>query len=602
MARKKKAKIPSWLTQGFVEKIKEQGESRYQIRNDSIRELRSLRYMEHDFEIPKNYRATTDKIKTYLVGKWIETEVGALTTLPFQVHVPHPPDASEEQIRNTSAVELWLTNMWRKLEMQMGRDLYRNFVDQMVSDGVGVLKAMYRPSAWAGMPELEEFVKDRTRQASDDEQKRFNDSVDNFIRKSPLPFAVRTVDPTTVFPVYGTYGIKAVVEVTQVDRRETEELTQVFDARPLNSDDKPGLNEMVEVIEYWNDTWFALIIDGEWIGAFEHKHRRIPYFIAGGQETPDTRPEFENISTAFKLKNTAPFIDKLLTMKFSRAHQTTFPSYQVQGYIGGADDPGGETIIIEFEPGGVHPIEEGSRGFEPIAVPGFTNDIEETISALVSFSAETQIGDGAAGGDRLSGESGFMRAQLTDLARTGYHQIISHAERELSAFFEWILEMIEQEVKETLWIIGGEGREGKQSRRWIKLSKSIINGYYFVEVRILPFNPVMDIAKGQYAANMVSAGMFDKEFALSEIVGISDPEAMSDRLLVEELMESPAIKSALMERAAMRLGLIQPQEQAQAAPALVGPNGQPLPPELTGLRGGEQPGAPSVPGVGQALI
>jgi hypothetical protein len=52
----------------------------------------------------------------------------------------------------------------------------------------------------------------------------------------------------------------------------------------------------------------------------------------------------------------------------------------------------------------------------------------------------------------------------------------------------------------------------------------------------------------------------------------------------------------------MRLGLIQPQEQAQAAPALVGPNGQPLPPELTGLRGGEQPGAPSVPGVGQALI
>jgi hypothetical protein len=538
-------------------------------RNAMLVELRKMRFMETKPIIPPAYSQLMAgmEVRTGLAAKWVQTQVGSLTVHPFTVHAPLRPRPTQLERERGSRRERFCPAMWKALEAQSKADIFRRLVDAQVADGGGVLKGVYRPKAWQGMPALRDYFKEHgwpdgmpteEIQASlqTKELNAYNRYVDKFIRGKPLPFAIRNVDLATFYPVQGDFGFDAVLEVSERPLLQVRRMAGVFGGQAAFFDDR-DLGPTVEIMEYWDPEWFALVAkgSGDWnlIGTMRHGHRRIPYWYMPGEETSSTRPEYGSMSALFKLRHTVPAIDQALTMWLSRMLLTAYPSFTKEGYPPSAVDGQEQPQEEVFDPGAINYHDPGTQPMQPLRLDQFSGDLENILGVLLGLSSDTQINDAAAGGDRLSGESGSLRSVLVDLARTGYHQIPAHAERELGDFFGWIMVMIEQEVKRPVWV-----REDNDSgrRSWESLAPTHIDGDYDLDVRIKPFNPVMDIALGQYARNMVASRMLPKRWALENIMGLEQPEDLLDELLSDEIMENPEIRSALVHRAAVRSGLV----------------------------------------------
>jgi len=568
--------------------------------------MRQIPFLEEDFDIPEAYENTTQKIKTGLPMTWVQREVGVLTTLLFSVHMPPMPDSTPEEKENGSKIERFFPSMWRQMERQQKKDIYRRFFDHMVADGVGVLKAYYKPSAWHGMPQLRGLEEGEINY-TDEETAEYNRRLDKFARGKPIPFAVRVVDPMTVYPVWGEFGLDAVIEVSERPLKRVQRMAGPFGGLPLDGEQvKPS--STVSVIEYWDEEWMALLVSVggayKWVGAMKHGLRRIPYWIAFGEETSSTNPKYEGLSTLYKIKDVNSPINQMLTIKFNRAFLTGYPTYQSSGVTGDETDvEGGGPQPVKLEIGKINPIDNPDEQILPVPVPEFSSDIEEMVGLMLQLSAETQIGEEATGGDAFSGESGFLRAMRTEQARTGYHQIIAHAERELSDLMNWMLEMAERKNLR-LWVLERKqkvnaDRVDEEIGGWIPLLPGYADGYYNLEVKIEPYNPVMDVARGTYAANQKERGFWSSRFA-HEFSGIGQPDEMEDEIVAEQIVL--ALQQEIIDAAIARLGFGGPAQQE--GPALLGPDGQPISPAAIaemGNLGGQPLGTPGIPGVGAPL-
>ena len=579
----------------YVLDLWEDIKQRYTGRNEAIKKYREIRFLEEDFEIPEAYQATATKIKTGLPMMWVQREVGALATLPFSVVVPPPPNPTQDDLTNGSKIERFLPAMWAQMERQQKKDIYRNFIDHMVADGVGVLKAYYKPNAWQGMPELAEMFGSRE-EYSPQELEEYNARIDVFTRTTPLPFAIRTVDPMTVYPIWGEFGLDALIEVSTRPLLHVQRMASPFGGLPLSADEAQQPSEVV-IMEFWDPTWMALLVDDggsyKFVGKMKHGYGRIPYWIANGEETGSSDPKYNAISTLFKIKDVNSSINQLVTVKFNRAMLVGYPSFQSDSIVPDEDGEGGQPKAIPLELGKINPKDPESEGITGIPIPEFSADIEQMISMLVTLSSQTQIGEAAAGGDSFSGESGFLRMVRTEQARTGYHQIIGHAERELTDLLSWILEMIEKKGLR-LWVLA-KRRDGSA---WIELGEEEINGYYNAQAKIEPYNPIMDVARGTYARNQSTGDdpFWSRRFA-HEFSGTGQPDEMEDEIIAEQIVR--AMRQQIADAAIARLGFGGPGQQAQ--PTLLGPNGQPIDASMMGSMGGRPTGMPTMPGQGMPL-
>jgi len=573
----------------YITDLKQELETYYAPRNELIDEMREMRFLEDDFKIPEAYEATTVKIKTGLPMMWVQREVGALTTLMFSVRVPPPPHASQIDRENGSAVERFLPAMWSHQETQQKRDIYRNLIDAMVADGGGWITARYKPKAWQGMPEQRELLEEED-EYTQEELDEYNVRMDKFVQAAPLPFAFRTVDATTMFPVWGEYGMDAVLEVSKRPLLHVQRMASPWGGLPITTDDDSTYEATVEICEYWDSKWMGLLVakgeSWELVGALEHKYGRIPYWYAPGEETGSSDPRFSSVSTLFKLRHTNSAINQLATIKFNSAHLIGMPSWQGKLSTWDDDGEGGEPKPRKFEVGKINVYDEDP--ILPMPIPPVSADVKETIGLLLGLSSETQMDDSAAGSDGFSGESGFLRALKTEQARTGYHQIINHAERELSDMLSWILEMIDR-LKMRLWVEGKEGEAG------LSLSSDQINGHYRVQVKIEPYNPVMDVARGTYASNQVERGLWSRRYAL-EFMGIGQPDQMEDEIATERMIA--ALDQQIIDAALARMGFGGPGEEPTV---LLGPDEQPINQALAGSAGGRPLGSPGLPGAGAPL-
>tara|TARA_R100000315_G_scaffold60695_1_gene37676 strand:- start:215 stop:2092 length:1878 start_codon:yes stop_codon:yes gene_type:complete len=595
-------------------------ELRFQERNDLVDQYWDILTNREEFDIPEAYEHTTLKVKTGLPMTWIRKEVGALTTLPFSVHVPPPPGATPEDKLNGETIERFLPALWKQIETQQKRDIYRDLIHDMVATGWGVLKAIYRPTAWQGMPELREMFdkkSDNPIDYSPEELKEYNRKLDNFIAGAPVPFTFRTVDVRTVYPVWGEFGVDAVIENSRRPFSRVQRMAGPFGGVPIMGDDMDPTDE-VEVVEYWDDKWMALVINTggrgggaggsrpgwHFVGAMEHGLGRIPYWFAPGEETGSTEEAYRAVSALFGIKDINAAINLLSTIKLNRAYLTGFPTYQSRSVVADEDGEGGVPRPVSLEIGKINPVDpDDPRGIEPVNIPEFTGDVESMIGLLLQYSSSTQMDDTAAGGGAFSGESGFLRAMRTEQARAGYHQIIAHAERELSDFMNWILQMMEEysmklHILEKRQKVAPAGSILDEDSQWISLNPEQINGYHAVEVRIEPFNPVMDIARGTYAANQAERGFWSSRFA-REFAGIKQPEVMEDEITAERITQ--ALDQQIAEAAIARLGFGGPADEPQQM-AMLGPDGQPLNPALAGALGGRPPASPGIPGAGAPLV
>jgi hypothetical protein len=583
-----------------LRRLKDELRSRYEGRNQRIMGWRKLRRDEVPINLPPAYRTTATEVKLALPRVWIRRAVGLLANRPFKVKISPPPNATDAELLATSRRERFLQAGWTQMERQQRTSLFRHIVDHAVADGQSWIKLVHKPSAWQGRPEVAALFKGK--EAIDElepgELKEYNRRIGLWKRSAPWPFAVRIPDPTTIFPVWGEFGLDAVVEESTRPFRDVQRWVSKFGGAPLSSDDHDEPNTVI-VTEYWDATWQQVFVNlhGTDIEVLRRKHAYgfVPYFFAPGWEEATSKPEEQHLSVLLPLEHTLQPLYTMITAKLNRVYLTGFPTWQTDGFIGAEDSGDPSPKPFELEIGKVHPLEPGSdKGIFPIENPReASNDIEEVFGVLTSIAEASQVDTSAVGGDAFSGESGFFRTLRSEMARIPFDQIGENVASALAQCLQRVLELVDRRIGDTVFVKYSD----KGFQEWVGLGPLEINGDYSVDVIIASDDPINNIARQTHFSNMVAQGFVSHRTALEQS-GFDDPEAEQDLILWEKVMNSPVALQWQMESMFARMGM----QMAPDAQAAVQQGGQGPIPELAGQLGGRPPGQQQVPGLGAPTV
>lgn len=586
-------------TKDYVLDLKNDLGDRYRGRNERIDGWRSLLRDDVEINIPEAYRTTTKDIRLGLPRIWVRRTVGVLTSEPFQVKVPTPPDPSDISVRNSASCERFLMALWQQVERQQHMTIYHDLAHHIAADGQGWLKLVYRPDTWHGMPEVDQMFEERTQvdELTPDEQREYLRRVAAWKRGAPSPFAIRVPDPATVYPVWGEFGLDSIIEVSERPWLQAQRMVSKLGGLPQSADDSNDEPGLVTVVEYWDATYQKVLVEirGEWFELDAHKHDYgfVPYFHAPGWSEPSTDPAEQHLSVLTPLEGQISWLYTMLTAKGNRAWRTGYPTYQTDGFVSDLDSEDGSPKPFELEIGKVHPLMPGAdKGIFAVPLPSYSDDFEQLFGALASSSEASQIDASAAGGGAFSGESGYFRSLRAQLSRVPFDQLGESLARAIADCMARMLELIDLRVQDVVPVRYSE----KDVREWIMIGPDQIDGYYAVEVLVDSGDPMDQVALENHYMNVWRGGFMPQRTAL-ERAGVAAPEEMIDELAWEKILSSPQIEAWMLEYTLARMGRT-PRPTPQP---LLGPTGQPMMSAAEGgaAFGGRPPGQPSQPGLGQ---
>ena len=559
-------RVPALPDKRYVDDLKQQLLVDFSGRDSLIRKLRRLRFMEESVDIPEAYRATAREVRTPICYEQVQRIVATLTVNYPVISVP-PPGPGEENQRNSSKRERWINAALPRMEQEAERGVFRMFVDNLVADGQGVLKLVYKPEHWRRYPGRSDFTDDQA----------FGEAADRFKKSAKFPFALRDVDPLSFYPVFGEDGLEACLEITQRPRRLMARKFESISAperlgQPLPAEEgSAGAGGTVEVVEYWDRWYYVLLVDGRRVRSGRHGYGQVPYFQASGEQSASRDPRYSGMSTLFAIRWLVPLLDSLLTMKQNAAFLYAYPTPFIRSPVGtpfeGGED--GRPQVVEWTPGRMIPLYPGEDpGF--VQWQGTPPDLDELISIVRGLIDRAGLASVLYGQGPGSDSSGYMVNQLINAAKVKYDPIVKSAEACLERLVGFLYQLLENKVGEEVFVWS----RGDSEQGWVGLSGDDIRGYYACKARIEPLMPTDDIAQGMFGTNLVKAGLVSKRWAREEKLGISNPEDMAEEILWEEAIGSQDVRSAMVGRILSEMGAGAPQSPAQSigAPAALPPD------------------------------
>lgn len=546
----------------------------YEKRNELIKEVRAMRFMEKEVYVPPSYGQSATEIRTPLMNDLIQRLAGALSVNLPQIKVPpRPKGDAEANQRNSSKLEKWTTAWLAEMEHQENDRIFYRFLDYLCGDGHGILKLVHRNEFWDTLPELEEdadYVKSKAYLEDREEEKT----------RLRIPFSLKVIDPLTFYPRYSEAGL---VEVMEISKRPRIYVAREFgidgwaDGRPVMGrkfevDSDLSLSGECEYTEHWTEKRVDHYVDGVWVDGYEHGYNIVPYFHAMGTQTSSREPEKEGLSVGHQLIHLVPALDSLLTMKTNAAFLTAYPTFRRERDLGAPsrvesedDEASGATGSEEFEPGHIY---EGLPGetLTPVELPSAGKDVDDSISILLSIIDKVGIPSVLAGMHTPNRVSGYAYSEMLNVSRTKYTTIIRNASFAFESMIKFLWWLIEHVVREDV-PVWGLSEDDKET--WMPLGPSDLKGYRAVKVIIEPLLPEDDIAQGQHAAAMVQAGLWSKRYAREMKMGITSPEEMEDEILVERAMELPQLQMYVLMKALQRLDMDELAEVFQMTSEMV---------------------------------
>ena len=541
-------------TEHYVRDLEQHVIAEFSERNARIERLRRLRYMEEPVDIPEAYRATTREVRTPIAHEQIKRVVGSLTANYPTVAVP-PPDTSEASRSLAAKREKWTNAALRRMEDDAGRDVFGMFMDALVADGTGVMKLLYVPDRWADYP----------RRSDPDREpvEAFNRRAARFKKAAPFPLAWRDVDALTFYPLVGEDGLEACLEISERPKRlmmrryglsedaRTGRLAPDGASGPREAEGPmPARAGTVRAVEYWDAEHYAYLIDGHLVQRGRHGYGQVPYVMAYGDQTPSRDPAKAGTSMLASMQHLVPLLDRLLTMKQNAVYMYAYPTLKLTGYAAGESSIGddGRPAPIEFRPGEIFPLYQGEdlNFLQWTGTPPDLDDLIAMTRGMIDQAGVPGVLFGLAPGGNTSG---YFLNQLINAARVSFNQIRRHAEQGLERVVALMWRLVERRIRESVYVYADD------ESGWIGLSPRDIDAYYASQVRIEPLAPADEIAQGNFAATLVRAKLASRRWAMQEKLGVTNPEEMQEEILVEELMESPEVRSVILEKAARAAGL-----------------------------------------------
>ena len=544
--------------EAYLRELEEQLLAEFGERNARIERLRRLRHMETPVDIPPAYRSSAREVRTPLAREQLKRVIGSLTANRPLVHVP-PAEPTEAARDGADLRARWTNAALRRMDSEAARDVFGMLVDAMVADGAGVLKLLYAPDRWAGYP--------RRSAHSDQSADAFLQRAERFKKSARFPLAWRDVDVTTFYPLEGEDGLEACLEIAErprhlvqrrygliTDKRSGRLVPPGGDAQ---SESGPvgaplvGARPTARVVEYWDDEYFAYLVDGHLVRRGRHGYGAIPYVHAYGDQTPSRDPAKAGVSMLASMEYLVPLLDQLLTMKQNALFLYAYPTPKITNFspIDPSLNNDGRPRALDFQPGQILPLYAG-EDLTFLQWQGTPPDLDELIAQTRAMIDQAGAPSVLFGVPPEGNASGYLLNQLINTARVSFQQVARHAEQALERVVQLMWRLVETRIGETVFVF-----EAKDDHGWIGLGPQDIDGYHAVRVRLDPLGPADDVAQGTLAASLVGARLASRRWAMREKLGIEDAETVEDEILQDELIDAPEVRSAIVREALAQAGL-----------------------------------------------
>lgn len=556
-------------------------------RNQLIEEMRRLRFMQFSVEVPAAIEAVPYySSRGYQIP---ERMVPTLTANPITLSVP-PAANTDAARRASSLMERWTMAALAQLAKQSNEDVMERFVECLVADGHGCMRLQYsRAQHWGGYPRRKKS------ESADEYDKRSED----WKRAKPMPLHWQWVDPLCVYPLFGETGPVAMLEVDHRDIAvlhperwsETKKDPELIDLALHRS----GTGR-VKFSQLWTRDRLVYAIDGQVVHDVRHSYGRPPYVYFYGIATSLRDPELCGLSSLFPLRHSLIRFSELITQKSSTVRLDAWPTWTLETPENSPFGPEGSGEPFELVPGTVHELTPG-QVLRNVTNPGPGPDADELLALVGGEVDRAGISELMRGGTR--GEmSGYAINQLIAAARTKFKPIIDHTEMAMELLCQLLWDIVEYQVKETLYVYSHAKKEGG----WLALGPDDLNGYRQVKVSLNPIMPSDEYAKSSMNINLTKARLKSRYTGMSDI-GIEQPEEEEDRILLEMFRDSPQVQAILVKEVADRYGLklqktreLAIAELAQLMPSLPPGLQQAIMMVMQGQQGGGGPGQPGMPG------
>lgn len=514
-------------------RLRDEVVSYHQARDDLVRELRQLRFMQRPPELPRAVSGLLrEVIRTPLAFEQVRRVVGILT-----VHPPRftaiPNGSSERVEADADQVEKWLNLLWPQLERRAGVPLFQKFVDHIIADGLGVLKLVYEP--WRNLP-LPEEGEDPAEYAQ-----RFEEAL----RRQPLPFAVQVLDPLLYYPVRGASGqVEAVFEVGNIMRSTA---MQAYGPRAHRYLAGASRGHLVRYTEFWDMRERRVYLNDRLLLQEEHGLAYLPYFEAGGEVTAASDPARAYASFIYPMRYLLPALDTVLNIKAIWGLIRALPPMVRQGPAplptpGAVGEAGGATVMRLAE------IYEGVTGeIRPIEIPDVGKDLDQTVTLILSLIDRAGLSPVMAGIAPGARTPGYALSELRQAATSRLQGVVQNVSAALASLAMAILWLVANRVGERVYIYGPLSA-GQPKREWVHIAPRHVQAVADIDVNIVWRLPTDDIAMGQHAAGMYRAGLWSWETAARQS-GIENVSEERMRLLKEKVYALPEVQQQLLQRA-----------------------------------------------------
>lgn len=622
------AAAPRWKVEQAL-LLRDEARDRYDTRNRMIAEMRALRYQEGKVDIPAQYRGTTKEVRLPLLADQVDLMAAIIDDSPRVIHVD-PVQEGPAAARNASLRERWAEAVVTQVEMELNRPVLSMLSENMSGDGLAVLKVVYRPDHWTDIPDSDKLFGKAGDELEPRQVNELKARRKDAQRGARLPFSWVDVDPMSYMPVYGPTGeVEAVIELTERPIRAVlatynrllayKKISGKWSFIPLVALGEPeppsgqdvsyDTRQTVEVWEYWDRACSITFVEDVPVKYSEHNTGQVPYFEAYSKPNSSRDPERRSRPTSYKQKWLVELLNRFWTMMGNVGYLYCYPTPVTETPLDanvplGAD---GRPPHIEWEVGKHITLLAGQK-LMFVSPPAEHMQLMGNLiqQALQLFDQSSGLGPairGVGGAD----QPGYALQQLIGASLLSLKPAIKQRDWMLSRAIAYTWRLIETRVGEPVPVWGTNPDADKGGKKWLELGPDDIKGYYKIEVESKPLMGQLRISLGAFGASMVKARMMSRGRAMSELLGIEQPEDEMDDIAIDELLETdPHLKKQMFEVALKRAGLLpsaappgmQPQMPG-AAPPMMPPPGMGGPP---GALPGGMPGMPPAgPGVGMPL-
>jgi hypothetical protein len=602
-------------------------EDEFRERNDIIKAIDTVVYMQHQVQIPARWQAFALEVKSPLALKAVNTITAALSINAPSTHF-EPVRMGTSGDENATLREHFFDASWLRQEDEADRELFRIWMHHLVTHGSAVFKTVEcSKTAWARY-----YTESRKlAQALDDggysereRRTKYDSATEEEKRRAAYPILTTIVAPQDFYYVQSERGFSVAVEQTDVPYYEALTLFGagldrgkhiVPEAAGLPVDEwshameKSHTLRKIEVWD-WEYVWYFLCDPGgsgpgqaRLVKKVKHQYGnplthtlRGPFFHTNGVSTSSTDHRFAGLSVIFGFLYLYPLFDALLTGLGQGGFQWAYPflgsdqppTFPAQGQIGVSPlvGPGGQPIrsTLNIQPGDVLPA--GLHFVDPPRLGMDMRSFMEQVRQLLELALPSVV-QGVISGD----ESGYALNQAASLARIEWTPIVAAAERTLSrrtGFESWL---IENRIHERVWAWGDLPAAGPFSRDrsgYLSIAPEDLSGAHRYTERLepeMPSNRVIDLR----THSELVAQRFETWEQAVEAMGNSPSETELGWLLWD-LKHDPRSQGKILDRAFALINIREQQERGAAEADILAALGGP-PEAMPGMAPGMAPGA-----------